>query len=160
MASIQIFFQVLKKHGYPGPEVVDIAQMLNYDLDEFLPELFSQIGEEGVSNFINNTMKKLLGDDMTKTFDVSELCGGPSWVKMKFYDFYYDNENHEDVAKCHAKILDSKITMTDNTETTLEKLWNGADMGEMGEMQEFQDEITYEVCKQIAQQTGFWLVLE
>jgi hypothetical protein len=46
MSNLKIFLKTLKKVGYPNPDTSSIAKMIGYNLEEFLPDLVAELGEE------------------------------------------------------------------------------------------------------------------
>ena len=59
MSNIKTFLKVLNKEGYPNPNVVSISNMVSYDLDDFLPDLIDEIGEDKADWFVGETFSKL-----------------------------------------------------------------------------------------------------
>ena len=59
MSNIKTFLKVLNKEGYPNLNVVSISNMVSYDLDDFLPDLIDEIGEDKADWFVGETFSKL-----------------------------------------------------------------------------------------------------
>ena len=63
MSNLKIFLKTLKKVGYPNPDVASIAKMIDYDLEEFLPDLVAEIGEKKADEFTENALNKMSTSD-------------------------------------------------------------------------------------------------
>ena len=59
MSDLNRFLKVLQKVGYPNPNVQSIAKMVDYNLEEFLPDMVAEIGEEKTNEFAENAIKKM-----------------------------------------------------------------------------------------------------
>ena len=69
MSDLKTFLKVLSKVGYPNPNVDSIAQMVSYNLEEFLPDLVAEIGEDGANDFVEKALDKL--SDGTKEIKIN-----------------------------------------------------------------------------------------
>ncbi len=59
MSDLNRFLKVLNKVGYPNPDVQSIAKMVDYNLEEFLPDLVSEIGQEKADEFTEKALSFL-----------------------------------------------------------------------------------------------------
>jgi hypothetical protein len=62
MSELNKFLKVMNKMGYPNPNTKSIARSMDYDLDEFLPNLVEEVGEERAEEFTENALSKLNED--------------------------------------------------------------------------------------------------
>ena len=62
MSSLKLFLKTLEKEGYPNPSVQSIAQMVGYNLDDFLIDLKIEVGDKGVVDFCDKAIEKLSGE--------------------------------------------------------------------------------------------------
>lgn len=59
MSELKIFLRVLNKMGYPNPEVITIAKMVDYDLDELLTDLVNEVGKDKANEFTSNAISRI-----------------------------------------------------------------------------------------------------
>ena len=62
MSNIKTFLKVMSKVGYPNSSVISIANSIDYDLDNFLPDLVEEVGEIKADEFVERTLNKLSED--------------------------------------------------------------------------------------------------
>jgi hypothetical protein len=162
MSNIKTFLKALQKSDYPNSSmsVPTIAKFVNYNIDDFLPELHKTIGEEKTEEFIHNTFYKLgasynPGVEIDLSDEVGE-SGSYIYLIINGFDikspmFIDDNEVwiHYSWGKSHL--------IHDGEEKTLDDIYDDVDMGDLGEWDELIDDIQ-EVCIQtLYEKTGFIL---
>jgi hypothetical protein len=59
MNDLNRFLKVMTKMGYPNPNTESIARSMDYDLDDFIPNLVEEFGEEGADEFTERALGKL-----------------------------------------------------------------------------------------------------
>jgi len=63
MSNLNRFLKVLNKVGYPNPDLDSIIRMVDYNLEDFLPDLVEEVGEEGADDFIERAISKVYNGD-------------------------------------------------------------------------------------------------
>lgn len=154
MTSLNKFLKVLKKIGYPNPQVETIATMVDYDLDDFLMDLKNELGQEGVDSFCENAIKKLEGEDGIKVeFGYNEYA--VARVNVIGFD---EDESSIDVI-VDLSILDSKLLALDDEENetykTLQQIGDDVGMGDWAEYDELKDLVLTEIYNYIHKNCGF-----
>ena len=87
--NLKIFLKALTKTGYPNPNVHSVAKLVGYDLDNFLPDLEKELGEEGVVDFCKKGLDKLQGQEGIRV-ELEGPYGEFVYVKIKpKYKFYF-----------------------------------------------------------------------
>ena len=62
MSNLNTFLRVMNKMGYPNPSTKSIANSIDYDLDNLLPDLVGEVGEERADEFTEKALSKLSED--------------------------------------------------------------------------------------------------
>jgi hypothetical protein len=128
MTDLQIFLRVIQKLGYPNENIRTIANACEYNLENFLYDLYEEIGQEGVNSFCRNAIDKLYGP---KGIEVN--YGHDNYVII---DIILTNTNNFNLRTndfdAHIEILDSKILVGDeegnDVYKTIEELNDDDDM--------------------------------
>lgn len=158
MSRVNSFLKVLNKFGYPNPDLVSIANMVDYNLEQFLIELKEEIGEDGVLDFCRKAISKLQGEDGMR---VDLETDGKEFVVVKIQVNNYDERESENDVLASYKILESKILTTDvngnETYKTIEQINDELDMGEWSEYDEMIDHITMKIYNYVFSRCGFGL---
>lgn len=158
MTPLNRFLKVLKKVGYPNPQVETIATMVDYDLEEFLFDLIAEVGENGTDNFTMNA--------------IMELSEGDKGIKVPVNDDYYDEY-------AYIKIHSTRVDLDNDTTTvlvswswgetrilsvnedeeevyiTIQQLYDDAGMGDMGDLEDLWDRIKNDCSNLIYNNCGF-----
>ena len=161
MSDIKSFLKVCKRYGYPNPKLQTIANMVGYDLDNFLLDLETEIGNAGVLDFCEKAISKLQGEDGMR---VNLETDGQEYVVVKIQVNNYDEEESENDVLASYKIIESKILTTDvngnETYKTIEQINDELDMGEWSEYDEMIDHITMKIYNYVFSRCGFGLWYE
>jgi len=142
MSDLNRFLKVLNKVGYPNPDIVSIANMTDYDLGEFLPDLVDEIGYEKADEFTEKAINKLLPPGGIK---VNNLYDDPNqYAYIILYNPRLDLDNDETTVLCDWSWGKTKILHQDedgNEEyKTIEDI--GDDLG-MGDWAEYDELVEY-----------------
>ena len=80
MSNLNRFLKVLNKVGYPNPDLDSIVRMVDYNLEDFLPDLVEEVGEEGADDFIERAIGKVYNGDkgIRSTFGISSGFRAPN----------------------------------------------------------------------------------
>jgi len=158
MSNIKTFLRAVEKTGYPNPQVVEIAKAISYNLEDFLPDMEEQLGNEGVVDFCDKAIEKLGGKKGVRV----DLNGpnGNEYCYVHIFPIYYDqDESKSDIISNH-RWGDSKILSTDpETEKegyfTIQELIDDADMGSWGDLDELLDHLKYQAYSVVYKNCGF-----
>ena len=155
MSELKTFLKVLSKVGYPNPEVASIAKMIDYNLEEFLPDLVAEIGEEKADEFTEKAIEKLGGEKGIKvTFDDPN-----EYAYIKLYNPRLDLDNDEGTVLCDWGWGKTNLQYVDEEENesyqTIEYIESQADMGDWGDLDEEIDYIKDLCSKEVHQNCGF-----
>lgn len=154
MAQVKTFLKFLQKAGYPNtnPDAVTISNAADYPLERFTKELGDEIGMDELKEFIWKTFSKL---GLTYHPGLKLDLGDGDYMHLIINDFDI-NEEYDDIFEVwiHYSFGENRLTINDGIHTTLADIWDEADMGDMGEVSEIQDEIQDEFRDYIYTKTG------
>ena len=159
MSNIHQFLKVIKKFGYPNPKLRTLADMVGYNLDNFLWDLSTGIGRDGVEDFCKKTIKKISGKDGIKVdLGLGEFCH--IHIKPKYYN---ENESENGIIS-EGKWGNSKLLTVgeDGTEyyTTIEQIIDDVSIGEWGDLDELIDNIKDKSSEYVYKNCGFFILWE
>lgn len=155
--NLKIFLKALTKTGYPNPNVHSVAKLVGYDLDNFLPDLEKELGEEGVVDFCKKGLDKLQGQEGIRV----ELEGPyDEFVYVKIKPKYYDERESQYDIISDSEWGESKILWYDsNGENeefkSIEDVIDDVDMGDWGDLDELIDSIKNKAYNIVRQNCGF-----
>lgn len=157
MSEVTTFLKILKKEGYPNPNIQSIAKMIGYNSDYFLLDLKKEIGEQGVTDFCEKAIEKLTGKEGLRV----DLDGpnGDEYVYIHIYPIFYDeDESENDIISNHGW-GDSHLlgTNEDGVEQymTIQELIDNTGMGEWSELDELLDHIKTKAYNKVYDNCGF-----
>ena len=156
MSSLNTFLKVLKKFGYPNPEIGALAKMVDYDLREFIPDMISEIGEDKTNKFVRNAINKMATKDGIKIQDHHD---------PKQYAYIHILNPHVDLDGDTSTIVsdwawgDTNILYTDEygdeSYRTIEEISNEVDMGDWADFDEMVDDIKDDCNDLVYNNCGF-----
>ena len=155
MMEVKNFLKILQKAGYPNtnPDTITIANAASYPLESFIKNLSEEIGMEGTQEFIEKVFSSL---GLTYHPGLKLELGGGDYMHLIINDFDLVEGEGEDITEVwiHYSFGENRLTINNDTHTTLADIWDEADMGDMGEVSEIQDEIQDEFRDYIYAKTG------
>lgn len=157
MEKLKLFLKILNQNGYPNPDTLDYANMIGYDIENFLPDLKNEIGEDGVLDFCDKAIHKMTGDKGLKV----ELFGpnGDEYVYTHIYPIFYDDNESETDVVSNYKWGESKILSTDEEGKekylTIEEIIEDTDMGSWSDLDDLMDTIKGNAYNKIYRNCGF-----
>lgn len=157
MEKLKLFLRILNENGYPNPDVVDFAKMIDYDLDNFLSDLKEEIGEEGVINFCEKAIEKMTGEKGLRV----NLDGpnGDEYVYIHIYPIYYDrNESETDVISKYKWGNSHILGTTEDGDVeymTIQEVIDNTDMGGWSDLDDLMDTIKGNAYNKIYTNCGF-----
>jgi hypothetical protein len=155
MSNLNTFLRVMNKMGYPNPNTESIARSMDYDLDNFLPDLVDEVGEERADEFTEKSLEKLSENGK----GIRIPLGDDKYVYLQIYQSRLDLEETETQVLINWSWGDSKLTGVDEDgneyDATLQELYDNIGMGEWGDWDEMIDNIKNECYDYIRDNCGF-----
>ena len=156
MENIKIFLKLLNKVGYPNKDIISISQMAGYNLEDFLPDLINEIGEDKTNWFVSEAFSKLSTKDGIRL----NLAGGHNeYVYIKIDRSYLDLNDSDDWVFVDCTWGDTHLLMTDEegneTYHTMDEISDQLDMGDMGDYDDMIDSIIEQFQEFIFSHCGF-----
>ena len=137
MSELNRFLKVLNKVGYPNPSIHSIAKMIDYNLEEFLPDLVAEIGEEKADEFTEKALNKM---STPKGIRIKDKDDSKEYAYIIIHNPRLDLDNDETTVLCDWEWGDTNILSQDDdgneTYKTIEEI--GEDLG-MGDWADYDD---------------------
>ena len=161
MTNLDIFLKLLIREGYPNENLSSISKVVGYNVDNLLEDINNQHGHEAVMKFISKGFEKMMGPDLTLTLDLVPYgYYDGSFVKFHIMRFNYQPDDYDHSVVVHGAIIDSRICHPDTTCETLEEIYDNADMGEWGDVDDLKEEILNSISHKIHESLGYYLAYE
>ena len=157
MSDLNRFLKVLNKVGYPNPDVHSIAKMMDYNLEEFLPDLVAEIGEEKTDEFTEKALNKMSTKDGIRISNLYDDSNQYAYIII--HNPRLDLENDETTVLCDWEWGETKILYQDDdgTETykTIQEIGEDLGMGEWGDYDDLVDGIRNDCNDIVFKNCGF-----
>jgi len=157
MNDLNRFLKVMTKMGYPNPNTISIARSMDYDLDDFIPNLVEEFGEEGADEFTERALRKLSEDGKGIRVPLDDNNNN--------YIYLYIHQSRVDLNETETQVLidwsfgENKLTGVDGDgneyDSTMNDLYDEIGMGDWGEWDEMIDNIKSECYDYIRDNCGF-----
>ena len=155
MTNLNTFLRVMNKMGYPNPNTTTIARSMDYDLDNFLPNLVDEVGEERADEFTEKALEKLSEEGK----GIRVPLENDRYVYLIIYDSRLDLEETETQVLISWGFGENKLTGVDEDgneyDSTLDELYDNIGMGDWGDWDEMIDNIKDECYEHIRDNCGF-----
>jgi hypothetical protein len=155
MSELNRFLRVMNKMGYPSPDTISIARSMDYDLDNFLPDLVEEVGEERADEFTEKALEKLSENGK----GIRIPLGDNKYIYLQIHQSRLDLEETETQVLIDWSWGDSKLTGVDEDgneyDATLDELYDNIGMGEWGDWDEMIDNLKDESYDYIRNHCGF-----
>ena len=156
MSNLTRFLKVLKKVGYPNPDLVSIARAVDYNLEEFLPDLVAELGQEKADEFTDKALDKISTSDGIKVQDRDDPN---QYAYIKLFNPRLDLENDETTVLCEWNWGDSNIYFRDDdgneSYRTIQEIGEELGMGDWSDYDEMVDEIKEDCNRIVYNNCGF-----
>jgi hypothetical protein len=156
MSNLKTFLKVLNKVGYPNPQVESIAKMIDYNLEEFLPDLVAEVGEEKADEFTEKSLDKMSTSDGIKVQDKDDP---EQYVYIKLHNPRLDLENDETTVLCDWSWGDTHIFFRDDdgneSYKTIQEIADEVGMGDWSDFDEMVDDIREDCNRLVFRNCGF-----
>ena len=156
MSNLKTFLKVLTKVGYPNPDIDSIAKMMDYNLEEFLPDLVAELGEEKADEFTERALNKMSTQDGIRIQDENDP---KQYAYIKLHNPRLDLENDETTVLCDWSWGDTNIFSKDDDGNerykTIEEIGEDIGMGDWADYDEMIDDIREDCNKLVFSNCGF-----
>ena len=156
MSNLKTFLKVLNKVGYPNPQVDSIAKMIDYNLEEFLPDLVAEVGEEKADDFTEKALNKMSTSDGIKIQDKEDP---EQYAYIKLHNPRLDLENDETTVLCDWTWGDTNIFFRDDdgneSYKTIQEIGDELGMGDWSDFDEMVDDIREDCNRLVFKNCGF-----
>jgi hypothetical protein len=156
MSNLKTFLKVLNKVGYPNPQVESIAKMIDYNLEEFLPDLVAEVGEEKADEFTQKALNKMSTPDGIRIQDKDDP---EQYAYIKLHNPRLDLENDETTVLCDWNWGDTNIFFRDDdgneSYKTIQEIGEDLGMGDWADYDEMVDDIREDCNKLVYKNCGF-----
>ena len=156
MSDLKIFLKTLKKVGYPNPDTSSIAKMIGYDLEEFLPDLVAELGEEKADEFTEKTLDKMSTPEGIK---IQDLDDPQQYAYIKLHNPRLDLDNDETTVLCDWTWGVTNIFFRDDdgneSYRTIQEIADWVGMGDWDDFDTMVDDIREDCNKLVYKNCGF-----
>lgn len=156
MSDLVPFLKLLAKVGYPNSEIQTIAKMADYNLEEFLPDLVAELGEEKADKFTERALNKMSTQDGIRIQDEDDP---EQYAYIKLHNPRLDLENDETTVLCDWSWGDTNIFSKDDDGNekykTIEEIGEDIGMGDWADYDEMIDDIREDCNKLVFRNCGF-----
>lgn len=156
MSNVKTFLKVLSKVGYPNPDIQSIARMIDYNIEEFLPDLVAEIGEEKADEFTEKALNKISTKDGIK---IQNEDDPEQYAYIILHNPRLDLDNDETTVLSDWSWGDTNIFFKDDdgneSYKTIEELGEDISMGDWADYDEMVDEIKEDCNRLVFNRCGF-----
>jgi hypothetical protein len=156
MSELNRFLKVLNKVGYPNPSIHSIAKMIDYNLEEFLPDLVAEIGEQKADEFTEKALNKISTSDGIRIQDDDDP---EQFAYIKLHNPRLDLENDEGTVLCNWTWGDTNIFFRDDdgneSYKTIQEIGEELGMGDWADYDEMVDDIREDCNRLVFKNCGF-----
>ena len=156
MSNLKTFLKVLNKVGYPNPDVQSIAKMIDYNLEEFLPDLVAEVGEEKADDFTEKALNKMSTSDGIKIQDKDDP---EQYAYIILLNPRLDLENDETTVLCDWSWGDTNIFFRDDdgneSYKKIQEIGDELSMGDWSDYDEMVDDIREDCNQLVFRNCGF-----
>jgi hypothetical protein len=149
MTDLKRFLNILTKVGYPNPDVSSVAKAVGYDLENFLPDLVEEIGQEKADEFTEKALKKMSTPEGIK---IQDLDDPQQYAHINLLNPRLDLDNDETTVLCDWSWGDTNIFFKDDdgneSYRTIQEIGNELSMGDWSDFDTMVDDIR-EDCNQL-----------
>ncbi len=156
MTDLKRFLNVLTKVGYPNSDIVSIAKAVDYNLENFLPDLVEEIGQEKADEFTEKALKKMSTPEGIK---IQDLDDPQQYAYINLLNPRLDLDNDESTVLCDWSWGDTNILLIDDDGSesykTIQEIADEMGMGEWADFDEMVDDIREDCNRLVFKNCGF-----
>ena len=156
MTDLKRFLNVLTKVGYPNSDIVSIAKAVDYNLENFLPDLVEEIGQEKADEFTEKALKKMSTPEGIK---IQDLDDPQQYAYINLLNPRLDLDNDETTVLCDWSWGDTNIFFKDDdgneSYRTIQEIGEEVGMGDWADFDEMVDDIREDCNQLVFKNCGF-----
>ena len=156
MTDLKRFLNILTKVGYPNQDVSSIAKAVGYNLENFLPDLVEEIGQEKADEFTEKALKKMSTPEGIK---IQDLDDPQQYAYINLLNPRLDLDNDESTVLCDWSWGDTNILLIDDDGSesykTIQEIADEMGMGEWADFDEMVDDIREDCNQLVFKNCGF-----
>jgi hypothetical protein len=135
MEQFKLLLKYLERYGYPNKNIQTLFKSLDYNSEDFLPDLVSYLGEVGAEQFVRKTIDKLSTPNGIK-IDLEEYGYPQSYFYLIIKDFRIDLEETEDTILIKHTWGEDGMIMKEEEDKfyTLREVYQDCDINEWSDM--------------------------
>jgi len=156
MTDLKRFLNILTKIGYPNPDIVSIAKAVGYDLENFLPDLVDEIGQEKADEFTEKALKKMSTSEGIKIQDSDDP---KQYAYIKLLNPRLDLDNDETTVLCDWSWGDTNIYFRDDdgneSYRTIQEIADEVGLGDWSDFDTMVDDIREDCNRLVFNNCGF-----
>ena len=156
MTDLKRFLNVLTKVGYPNSDIVSIAKAVDYNLENFLPDLVEEIGQEKADEFTEKALKKISTPEGIK---IQDLDDPKQYAYIKLLNPRLDLDNDETTVLCDWSWGDTNIYFRDDdgneSYRTIQEIADEVGMGDWSDFDTMVDDIREDCNQLVFKNCGF-----
>jgi hypothetical protein len=156
MTDLKRFLNILTKVGYPNQDVSSIAKAVGYNLENFLPDLVEEIGQEKADEFTEKALKKMSTPEGIK---IQDLDDPQQYAYINLLNPRLDLDNDETTVLCDWSWGDTNILLIDDDGSesyrTIQEIADEMGMGEWADFDEMVDDIREDCNQLVFKNCGF-----
>lgn len=156
MSDLVPFLKLLTKVGYPNENLQSYADMASYDLENFLPDLIAELGEEKADEFTERALNKMSTKNGIRVQDKEDP---EQYAYIILHNPRLDLENDETTVLCDWEWGDTHIFFKDDdgdeSYKTIEEIGESVGMGDWADYDDMIDEIRGDCNKLVFSNCGF-----
>jgi hypothetical protein len=149
MTDLKRFLNILTKVGYPNSDISSIAKAVGYNLENFLPDLVEEIGQEKADEFTEKALKKMSTPEGIK---IQDLDDPQQYAYINLLNPRLDLDNDETTVLCDWSWGDTNIYFRDDdgneSYRTIQEIADEVGMGDWSDFDTMIDDIK-EDCNQL-----------
>jgi hypothetical protein len=157
MTDLNRFLKVMNKMGYPNPNTMSIARSMDYNLDEFLPNLVEEVGEIKANEFTERALEKL--SENGKGIRIPLDDQNDNYIYLEIHQSRINLDETEDSVLIDWSWGENKLTGVDENgeeyDSNMDEIYDNIGMGEWGDFDEMIDTIRDECYDFIRENCGF-----
>jgi len=156
MTDLKRFLNVLTKVGYPNSDIVSIAKVVDYNLENFLPDLVEEIGQEKADEFTEKALKKMSTPEGIK---IQDLDDPQQYAYINLLNPRLDLDNDETTVLCDWSWGDTNIYFRDDdgneSYRTIQEIADEVGMGDWSDFDTMVDDIREDCNQLVFKNCGF-----
>ncbi len=156
MTDLKRFLNVLTKVGYPNSDIVSIAKAVDYNLENFLPDLVEEIGQEKADEFTEKALKKMSTPEGIK---IQDLDDPQQYAYINLLNPRLDLDNDETTVLCDWTWGDTNIYFRDDdgneSYRTIQEIADEVGMGDWSDFDTMVDDIREDCNQLVFKNCGF-----